>query len=175
VPYEQPRPDALAAAYERIADHADATPAAAINPADALNRVDQVLWQGTNRLSAMLQQNVAGAWGEHLFALRDFAIAYAGEVISSLRTAVASGAILAVPAPTRGRLIGMVGDYGHGQHGSVHVEEYGEHDDQTLVEQFAMPLMMRGTRPPGGSRSEDELVRDAAINERPPLHRDWDN
>jgi hypothetical protein len=144
------------------------------------------LREGTHRLSATLQQNVVGSWGDELFALRDFAVEYAGEVIFALRTAVVS-AILGLTVPTRDRLSGMVADYGHGHHGSVHVEEYGEDDDQTLIEQFAMPLMMRGTRLPGGSRSQDELVRDsfgvvgaaatlvAAIDERPPLHRDWDD
>lgn len=182
MPYDKPSDGALSAAYDKIADSADASPAAAINPADALTRADQVLWLGTNRLSAKLQENVQGPWGEGLFVLRDLAVEYAGQVVAALRTAISSDAMLGVVMPTRDRLAGMIADYEHGHHGAVHIEEYGEDDDQTLIEQFAIPVVKRGTQFPGGSRSQEEFVRAAfgvigaaaaliaAVEERPPLH-----
>ena len=177
----------MQAAFNAIADSADAFPAAALDPADALTRADRVVWRNTNRLSAQLQANVSGPWGEELLVLRDLAVEYGGELVAALRTAINGGAILGLVNPTRDRLPGMVADYGKSHRGSVHVEEYGEDDEQTLVEQFAMALMLQGAQVPGVSRSQDELIRDsfsvigaaatliAAIDERPPLHREWDD
>ncbi len=187
MPYAQPSDQALSAAFEKIAESADASPAGAIDAADALKRADQVLWWGTRRLSARLQDNVTGAWGDELFVLRDFVVDYAAQVVAALRTAVVSGALLGVPVPTRDRLAALAVDYGPRDDVSTHVEELGEDDDQTLIEQFAVPLMLRGTDVPGSSRSEVELVRAsfgvigaaailiAAIEKRPPLHREWDD
>jgi hypothetical protein len=186
MPYDKPSEDALSTAYNAIAESAESVSVGAVDPADALARADQVLWLGTNRLSAMLQQHISGPWGDELIVLRDFAVDYAGQVVAALRVAIASGAVVGVVMPTKDRLRTLVTDYGTGSHGSVHVEEYGEDADQTLIEQFALPVMSRGTRLPCGARSQDELVRDsfgvvgaaadlvAAIDERPTLRRDWD-
>jgi hypothetical protein len=185
MPYDRPAEEAISNAYAAIALKAERLPVTIREPAQALEHADGVLLLGANRVSALMQANIDGPWGDQLLALRELAIEYAAQVLVGVKVAIASGAILSVVSPTQDRLASMVADYAHGQHGSIHVEELGEHDDQTLVEQFGTPLMIRGVRPPGGSNSERELVRDAfgaigaaatliaAIDERPKLRRDW--
>jgi hypothetical protein len=183
MPYAQPSPDALTAAYGEILRVADEQAYGAPDAPTALERIEAILRDGTNRVSAELQSNTTGARGpEQLDRLRTIATLYAAQLVAGLRTAIASGALMAVPMPTPERLPDLVRTHGPGDPTATEVEFLEQHPDQTLVEQFGSSLMHHGA--PfllGGSHSEDELVRavlgaigaaasvSAAIAQRPPL------
>ena len=187
MPFDAPNKQAVEAAYGEIVHAADATPFAATDdPADALARIEAVLREGTDGVSATLQFRMSEQPSEDdLAELRELATNYAGRVVSALRSASQSAA-LGVMAPTRDRLPSLVQDFGR-TYESMQVEMLGEHPNNTLVEQFATPLMGMGTLDPrtrpqseGRLRASYGVIIGAAarliavIDERPELRRDWD-
>jgi hypothetical protein len=185
VPYDSPSEQAVANAYAEIVSAADAQAFGATDePAQALQRVEAVLQDGTNRVSDLLQRMGEQPSDSDLADLRHLAATYAGRVVSALRAASASAAVGVGLADDR--LRSLVQEIGATPE-SIEVEELGEHPNRTLVQQFGVPLMLVGTFDPRtGAQSEDELLRASfgvvglaatligAIDDRPALHREWD-
>lgn len=181
MPYTEPAEDAILVAYNEIARQAEAEAATALDPAEAIDRLETILKEGSRRLSATLLPHTTGPWPpEVLDGLRSQAIRYAAETLRALRTCIASGAVLGMPIPTSDRLATLTEECAARPTPST-VEFAGEHPDQVLVQQFALPLTQMAVPFLIGKGSEDELIRGsfgvvraagrlvAAIDERPAL------
>jgi hypothetical protein len=185
MPYAEPAESAVLAAYDEITDHAGDEPANCLQPADAIDRLETVLVEGSRRLEATFIPHTTGPWPpEALEGLRALAIRYAADTLRGLRTCIASGAILGVPMPSENRLVSMTEEYAM-QSAPTTPEFAGAHPDEVLVDQFAMALTQPAVPFRAGGDSERELVRGsftvirsaarlvAAIDDRPELSYDF--